>query len=82
VGPALHSTPLLFQVTLIVFYIPLLLNWLVSVGVAVFASSRLRRSLPETFLPKKQALIRERNSLLVYTAFWLVTAALCVPSPP
>ncbi len=64
--------------TLIVFYIPLLLNWLVSVGVAFFAFLRLRRSLPDTFLPKRQALIRERNSLMVYTVFWITTASLCV----
>lgn len=67
-------------VTLIVFYIPLLLNWLVSVGVAFFAFLRLRRSLPDTFLPKRQALIRERNSLMVYTVFWITTASLYLDS--
>ncbi len=78
-GMCPHPPP---QVKTAVFYVPLLLNWALAVVVSLYVSSRLGKSLSQSFYAKRQALVKERNSLLAYTLYWGTLAGLYVPSPP
>jgi hypothetical protein len=75
---AVYACALGEQVKIAVFYAPLLANWVLAVVVSIYVSSRLGPSLSQSFHAKRQALVKERNSLLAYTLFWATVAGLYV----
>lgn len=63
-------------VVVLAFYIPLLINWIVSLCVAVFAVIHLSKSLRQSFQAKRREMVRERNSILFYSLYWGLTGLL------